>query len=60
MDVYLFVSSAFSLSAFTSEQSGANLPTEYGPWTPGNGGRVIVVKPSDPVGRAVPKNGFSF
>ena len=59
MDVYLFLSgSAWNLSAFTFDQSGANLPAEYGPWTPANGGRVMLLGAADPISRAVSKDGF--
>jgi len=58
MDVYLFLSDSTQVGAFTSDQSGANLPAEYAPWSPANGGRVMIVGPTDPVGRAVSKDGF--
>ena len=59
MDVYLFLSgSTWNVSAFTADQSGANLPAEYAPWTPANGGRVMLAGAEDPVSRAVSKDGF--
>ena len=55
MDVYLFLSgSAWHLRAFTSDQSGANLPAEYGPWTPANGGKVML-EAADPIAGLCPR-----
>jgi len=34
MDVYIFRSRTWPLYGFTTDETGANLPAEYGLWTP--------------------------
>ena len=59
MEIYLLVSSARNLRAFTSDPTGANLPADYRPWqTPGAGTALPVHDPVHPVSSAVARDGF--
>jgi hypothetical protein len=43
MQVYVFISETVSLRAFTTDQTGGNLPAAYAPWRVSNGGKAITV-----------------
>ena len=60
MQVFIFASeSCQSISAFTSDDTGANLPAAYAPWRAVNGGRAMAVGGgTDPVARAVERDGY--
>jgi hypothetical protein len=58
MDIYRFVSdSTPSVSAFTSDRTGNNLPADYAPWR-AVGGRIELIGSDDPVARVVANNGL--
>ncbi len=58
--IYLFASDRHpSVSAFTSDKDGRNLPTAYGPWQPVNSGRALLIgSQSDRIAAAVQADGF--
>ncbi len=60
MQVYLFASQHYpSVSAFTADKDGGNLPPAYSPWRPANDGRALFVgSPSDPVIAAIRAHGY--
>jgi hypothetical protein len=59
MDIYRFDSdSTPSVSAFTSDLTGKNLPADYAPWR-AVGGRVELIGSGDPVARVVAEHGLS-
>jgi hypothetical protein len=60
MQIYLFASiSASGVKAFTSDQTGGNLPEDYAPWSPCGGGTAIPIgTPPDVVANAVRRDGF--
>jgi hypothetical protein len=60
MNVFIFASEAHrSVSAFTSDSSGANLPAEYAPWRAANGGRAVLAgSNAGPVAKAVERDGY--
>ena len=60
MFVYLFASETHdTVSAFTSDETGANLPFLHAPWRPLNAGRALpITEAADSVGAAVQQNGF--
>jgi hypothetical protein len=60
MQIYLFASRLEpNLMAFTVDPTGANLPSNYGPWeTAGTGAAVPVGPTADPVAREVARHGF--
>jgi hypothetical protein len=60
MQVFIFASAShLSVSAFTSDSSGANLPADYAPWRAINGGSAIGIgSAADPVAIAVKKDGY--
>jgi hypothetical protein len=59
MEVYKFRSdSTPSISALTSDLTGANLPAGYSPWHPENGGKAMRLGPLDPILRAVAQDGL--
>jgi hypothetical protein len=58
MDIYRFVSDSMpSVSAFTSDRTGNNLPADYAPWS-AVGGKVELIESGDPVARVVAKHGL--
>ena len=58
MDIYRFVSdSTPSVSAFTSDLTGNNLPADYAPWR-AVGGRGVLIGSGDPVARVVARHGL--
>jgi hypothetical protein len=60
MEVYFFVSDKqSSVRAFTSDQTGGNLPTEYAPWRVVKSGRLIHIEAeNDPIMVAIARDGF--
>jgi hypothetical protein len=60
MQVYLFISDKASrVRAFTSDETGENLPADYAPWQALNSGRPMTIgSETDPVGAAIAKDGF--
>jgi hypothetical protein len=60
MQIYIFASDSHStVSAFTSDQKGGNLPTDYAPWRHVNGGKAMLVgSVADPVAVAVLRGGY--
>jgi hypothetical protein len=60
MQIYIFASDSHStVSAFTSDQTGGNLPTDYAPWRHVNGGKAMFVESvADPVAVAVLRGGY--
>ena len=60
MQLYLFTScSRPTVSAFTSDDTGANLPREYAPWRAVNDGRAIAIgSPSSSIAAAVQRDGY--
>jgi hypothetical protein len=58
VDIYRFDSdSTPSVSAFTSDRTGNNLPADYAPWRAA-GGRVELIGSGDPVARVVAEHGL--
>ena len=60
MQIYIFASNIYpTVSAFTSDQTGGNLPTDYAPWRHVNGGKAMFVGTiADPVAVAVRRDGY--
>jgi hypothetical protein len=60
MQVYLFISDkASKVRAFTSDETGENLPADYAPWQALNSGRPTTIgSKTDPVSAAIAKDGF--
>jgi hypothetical protein len=60
MLIYIFASDSHpTVSAFTSDQTGGKLPTEYAPWRPVNGGKAMLIGSEiDPVAKAVKRDGY--
>jgi hypothetical protein len=60
MQIYIFASGSHpNVSGFTSDQTGGNLPAEYVPWRPVNGGKAMLVGSDiDPVATAVERDGY--
>ena len=60
MRVYLFVSERdTNVSAFTSDDTGGNLPADYGPWRALNGGRgMFLGSVSDRIAITVKLTGY--
>ena len=60
MKVYLFNSDREpSVSAFTSDESGRNLPAHFAPWRPLNGGKGLYLgSASDPIADAIRIDGY--
>jgi hypothetical protein len=58
--IFVFISARDrAVLGFTSDQTGCNLPREYAPWEPATqGGAVLVGGESDPVTKAVRRDGF--
>jgi hypothetical protein len=58
MPIYLFASrSHASVKAFTSDETGGNLPDDYAPWYAA-GGAIQVGRDTDPVAKAVSRDGY--
>jgi hypothetical protein len=55
MNVFVFVSTIHS-SAFTSDETGGNLPAEYAPWSLVR--RMYLASAVDPIAAGVKENGF--
>jgi hypothetical protein len=60
MQVYLFASERHvSASALTSDGTGGNLPADYAPWRPINGGNAMAISTvSDPIAAAIGRDGY--
>jgi hypothetical protein len=60
MVIYAFVSAAqWRVRALTSNASGSNLPTDYGPWRKANSKPVLLLaEAKDPVYKAIKQLGF--
>jgi hypothetical protein len=60
MRLYTFTSDGNqSVTAFTRDRTGKNLPTIYAPWCPVNASKAMAIDSNaDPVGRAVRRDGF--
>jgi hypothetical protein len=60
MEIYIFASNTHPrVSAFTSDQTGGNLPASYAPWRQVNGGKAMSVGSiTDSVTLAVRRDGF--
>jgi hypothetical protein len=60
MKIYLFASDSHpSVSAFSSEKTGGNLPTDYAPWLPVNSGRAIPIgSSSDRIAAIIEQDGY--
>jgi hypothetical protein len=60
MEIYLFASdSRPSVSAFTSDKAGSNLPVEYSPWRAANSGNAMLIgSDTDPIAAAVRRDGY--
>jgi hypothetical protein len=60
MPIYIFASRTYSsVKAFTSDETGSNLPDEYAPWCAvGSGPAIPVGLDTDPVGKAVKRDGY--
>jgi hypothetical protein len=60
MLIFIFASDThLSVSAFTSDRTGGNLPTNYAPWRQVNGGRAMLVGSNiDPVSMAIQRDGY--
>jgi hypothetical protein len=60
MDAYFFASETDpTVSAFSEDAEGANLPGTYAPWRALNGGASLLVRPSSvPVLEALKRQGF--
>lgn len=60
MQVYIFISEIDpKLRAFTADETGGNLPTDYAPWQAVNGGRpLFLASARDPIAMDVRTNGY--
>jgi hypothetical protein len=60
VQVYILISESDPrLRAFTSDVTGGNLPAEYAPWRPTNGGKPMhIASPNDPIGVIIKKDGY--
>jgi hypothetical protein len=60
MQIYLFASNSHpSVSAFTSDKAGGNLPADYAPWFPVNTGRTVLIdSPSVRIAEAIQQEGY--
>jgi hypothetical protein len=60
MQIYQFASRSHpSVSAFTSNKAGDNLPNEYAPWFPINPDRAMFIdSPSERIAEAIRRHGF--
>jgi hypothetical protein len=62
MLIYFFISDSHpSVSSFTTDKSGENLPADYMPWRTVNGGRPIHIDaPSDQIAASIRQDGYSL
>jgi hypothetical protein len=60
MEIYLFASDRHpSVSAFSSDKAGGNLPTDYAPWLTVNNGRAIPIgSSSDKIAATIEQDGY--
>ncbi len=60
MQIYLYISEKDpTVSCFTSDPAGANLPTEFAPWRQSNGGNSLSAGAgADPVSVEVRERGY--
>jgi hypothetical protein len=60
MQIYQFASHSHpSVSAFTSNRAGDNLPDDYAPWFPINPDRAMFIdSPSERIAEAIRRHGF--
>jgi hypothetical protein len=59
MQVFVFASCKEArVRAFTSDETGGNLPVEYAPWQRIKGGRLTHMGTCDPIGDAIETRGF--
>jgi hypothetical protein len=60
MQVYIFISGKVpNMRAFTSDETGGNLPAEYAPWEAANGGRAMHLgSANDPIAIDVRLDGY--
>jgi hypothetical protein len=60
MVIYVFISAGqWNLRALTSDASGSNLPSEYGPWQRAESKpALLLAKAKDPVHSAITRSGF--
>jgi hypothetical protein len=60
MLIYLFISDSHpSVSSFTTDKSGVNLPANYMPWRSVNSGRPIHIDaPSDQIAASILQDGY--
>jgi hypothetical protein len=56
MDIFVFASTKWALTAFTSDETGGNLPSEFGPWSLVR--RMYFASAVDPIAAAVKEEGF--
>ena len=56
MNVSVFVSTLTGLTAFSSDETGGNLPAEYAPWTFVR--RLYLASATDPIAEVVREKGF--
>jgi hypothetical protein len=49
MEIYGFISRRWSVRALTTDITGANLPADYAPWDPQDGGAPILMLTSENV-----------
>jgi hypothetical protein len=60
MQVYIFISEKDPrVRAFTADETGGNLPSQYAPWVIANGGRSIYLgSATDPIAIDVKADGY--
>jgi hypothetical protein len=60
MQVYIFISEVDpNLRAFTSDETGGNLPAEHAPWRAANGGKSMIFgSDRDPIAIEVRAEGY--
>ncbi len=60
MQIYLFASNSHpSVTAFTSDKGGSNLPADYAPWLVVNTNRTICIDPpSERIAEAIQQHGY--
>ncbi len=60
MQIYLFASNSHpSVTAFTSDREGSNLPADYAPWVVVNTSRTICIEPpSERIAEAIQQHGY--
>jgi hypothetical protein len=60
MQIYLFTSNRHpSVTAFTSDKTGGDLPADYAPWFPVNNGRTILLDSlSEQIAKGLQQRGY--